>query len=75
VFAHEGLNIIQQINQSRDTIAYNVLDIDTSGSGNVLSFKNVQEKITMLDGVLNSRVIFGWPGQGFAKNLNGDYFV
>jgi D-3-phosphoglycerate dehydrogenase len=75
-FAQEGLNIAQQINHSRDTVAYNVVDIDTSGS-EVLSFKNVQEKITMLDGVLSSRVIFGPKGfgVGYAKNLQGEYFV
>lgn len=74
-FAAEGLNIVQQINQSRGNIAYNVVDIDTSGSTDVLSFKNLQEKITMLDGVLSSRVIYGESGKGYAKNLEGDYFV
>lgn len=76
-FAQEGLNITQQINQSRGEIAYNVLDIDTSGHGNVLSFKSVQEKITMLPGVLSSRVIYGKmdPGSGYARNVEGDYFV
>jgi len=74
-FAAEKLNIVQQINHSRGEIAYNVLDIDTTGRGDVLSFKNVQEKITMLDGVLSSRVIYGTPGTGYAKNLDGKYFV
>ena len=73
-FANEHLNIVQQINHSRGDIAYNVLDIDTS-SRDVLCFKNVQEKITMLDGVLSSRVIYGTPGTGYAKNLDGEYFV
>ena len=75
-FAAENLNITQQINQSRGEIAYNVVDIDTSARDDVLSFKNVQEKITMLDGVLSSRVIYGMPGSGYAKNLgDGEYFV
>ena len=74
-FATEGLNIVQQINQSRGEIAYNVLDIDTTADGDVLSFKTVQEKITMLEGVLSSRVIYGIPGTGFARNLDGEYFV
>lgn len=74
-FALEGLNIVQQINQSRGEIAYNVLDIDTTAHEDVLSFKNVQESITMLDGVLSSRVIYGVPGSGYAKNLEGEYFV
>ena len=75
-FAAENLNIVQQINQSRDQIAYTVLDIDTSGQGEVLCFKNVQERITMLPGVLSSRVIYGRPGTGYAKHLEtGEYFV
>lgn len=74
-FAEANLNILQQINQSRGDIAYNVMDVDTSGKGDVLSFKQVQEKITMLDGVLSSRVIYGTPGTGFARNLDGEYFV
>ena len=74
-FAAEGLNIVQQINQSRGDIAYNVLDIDTTAHEDVLSFKSVQEQITMLEGVLSSRVIYGLPGTGYAKNLQGEYFV
>ena len=74
-FAHEDLNIVQQINQSRGDIAYNVLDIDTTAHEDVLSFKTVQERITMLDGVLSSRIIYGLPGTGYARNLEGEYFV
>ena len=74
-FASEGLNIMQQINQSRGDIAYNVLDIDTTNHDDVLCFKNVQERITMLEGVVSTRVIFGTPGQGYAKNLEGEYFI
>ena len=74
-FAEEGFNIKQQINHSRGNIAYNVLDIDTTGSETVLSFKTVQEKITMFDGVISTRVIHKIRGQGYAKNLDGEYFV
>jgi len=74
-FAKENLNIIQQINHSRGDIAYNVLDIDVTGHSDVLCFKDVQEKITMLEGVLSSRVLFGSPGTGYAKNLDGECFV
>lgn len=74
-FAKGGLNITQQINHSRGDVAYNVLDIDTDGHDDVVSFKNVQEDITMTDGVLSSRIIYGKPGMGYAKNLGGDYFV
>lgn len=75
-FAEAKLNILQQINHSKDNIAYNVMDVGTTGSaGDVLSFKHVQEKITMLDGVLSSRVLYGAPGTGYARNLDGEYFV
>ncbi|KAL7551018.1 hypothetical protein ACHAWF_014228 [Thalassiosira exigua] len=73
-FADGALNILQQINQSRGDVAYNVVDVDMSGHS-VVDFKDVQERITMLDGVLSSRVIYGVPGTGYAKNLEGAYFV
>ncbi|KAL3767762.1 hypothetical protein ACHAWO_003159 [Cyclotella atomus] len=73
-FAASNLNILQQINQSRGNVAYNVVDVDTKGH-EVVDFKEVQEKITMLEGVLSSRVIYGVPGTGYAKNVEGDYFV
>ena len=74
-FAEEGMNIAQQINHSKGDIAYNVVDVDIAGSESVVSFKAVQEKITMIDGVISTRVIYGVPGQGYAKNLDGEYFV
>ena len=73
-FAAANLNILQQINQSKGGVAYNVVDVDTRGH-EVVDFKEVQEKITMLEGVLSSRVIYGVPGTGYAKNVGGDYFV
>ena len=74
-FAKANMNIGEMINQSRGSIAYNVLDIENSGDSNVMNFKTVQEKITMLDDVLSSRLIYGEPGTGFAKNIGGEYFV
>ena len=71
----EGLNIVQQINHSRGEIAYNVCDIDTKDHDDVVSFKNVQEQITMVDGVISTRIIYGEPGTGYAKNVEGEYFV
>lgn len=73
--ANSDLNIIQQVNNSRGDIAYNVMDVDTTGHGEVICFKKVQEQITMLDGVLSSRILYGTPGKGYAKNLQGQYFV
>jgi D-3-phosphoglycerate dehydrogenase len=76
VFGEAGLNIVQEIAKTRGPVSYTVLDVDTSecGDDNVC-FKDVQEKITMLNGVCSSRVIYGKPGSGYAKNLEGDYFV
>lgn len=73
--AHHGLNILQQINNSRGDVAYNVLDLDATESDSVENFKDLQQKVTMLDGVLNSRVIFSElkAGIGFARNVDGDY--
>ena len=76
IIGESKLNIFQQVNQSRGGVAYNVLDIDTSGHKDVISFKKVQEKITMLEGVMSSRILYGTPGTGYAKNLGeGKYFV
>ena len=69
VFAGAALNILQQINQSKGDVAYNVVDIDVQGHEDVVEFKEVQEKITMLEGVLSSRVIYGVPGTGYALSL------
>ncbi len=73
IFAKANLNIIQQINQSRGNIAYNVLDIDPSEGA--LNLKELQKELTMLDGVLSSRIVFGYPGAGYARNVDGKYFV
>jgi len=69
------INIIQQVNNSKGDVAYNVMDVDTTNVGEVMSFKKLQEQITMLDGVLSSRILYGNPGTGYAKNLEGQYFV
>ena len=75
-FGKAGLNILQQINHSRGDIAYNVLDIDpTSGDGGSVSLKELQREVTLLDGVLSSRVLYGTPGAGYARNVDGEYFV
>jgi len=53
-----NLNIAQQLNTSRDEIAYNVVDIQDfpEGEGAV----DVQKKLLALDGVLSTRII--WTG-------------
>jgi D-3-phosphoglycerate dehydrogenase len=72
-----GVNITQQINQSRGSIAYNVIDIDpsTHGDGQGTYLKDLQRNMTMIDGVLSTRILFGTPGIGYARNIDGEYFV
>jgi D-3-phosphoglycerate dehydrogenase len=74
--ARYKLNIVQQINQSRGDVAYNVLDIDpVIEDGTTVNLRDVQREVTMLEGVLSSRVLFGTPGAGYARNINGEYHV
>ena len=76
MFAKANLNILQQINQSRGNIAYNVMDIDsTIGDSASVSLKDLQKELTMVDGVLSSRIVYGTPGAGYARNVDGQYFV
>lgn len=76
IFAKAKLNIVQHINQSRGDIAYNVIDIDPEiEDGKALSLKELQRKLTMTDGVLSSRLLFGTPGTGYARNIDGAYWV
>jgi len=70
------LNIVQQINQSRGDMAYNVVDIDpVISDGSTVDLAVLQKEVTMLDGVLSSRVLFGTPGAGYARNIDGEYHV
>jgi D-3-phosphoglycerate dehydrogenase len=63
IFAKAELNIIQHINQSKGDIAYNVIDIDPKiEDGKSISLKQLQRDLTMTDGVLSSRLLFGTPG-------------
>jgi D-3-phosphoglycerate dehydrogenase len=73
-FARSHVNIIQQINHSRGDIAYNVIDIDPKDSEK-MNLKELQKEITMTEGVLSTRILFGTPGAGYARNVNGEYFV
>mmetsp|Transcript_5447 Transcript_5447/g.11146 ORF Transcript_5447/g.11146 Transcript_5447/m.11146 type:complete len:129 (-) Transcript_5447:917-1303(-) len=76
VFATHGINIQQQINVSRGDVAYNVIDVDPNiVEGGSVDLKDLQKELTMHDGVLSSRILFGRPGVGYARNINGQYFV
>jgi len=74
VLAKVNLNIIQQVNNSRGSVAYNVIDFDAS-TADSLDFKGLQEELTMVDGVLSSRFIYGARGAGYARNIDGKYFA
>uniref|UniRef100_A0A7S1BYJ6 phosphoglycerate dehydrogenase n=1 Tax=Corethron hystrix TaxID=216773 RepID=A0A7S1BYJ6_9STRA len=76
-FGESELNILQQINASRGTVAYNVVDVELpeNKDGGVVCFKKLQERITMVDGVLSSNIIYGPAGKGYARNVDGSYFV
>ena len=75
--ARIGVNIAQQINQSRGDIAYNVIDLDPSihDDDETFCLKDLQKQMTMIDGVLSTRILFGTPGIGYARNIEGEYFV
>mmetsp|Transcript_27769 Transcript_27769/g.41179 ORF Transcript_27769/g.41179 Transcript_27769/m.41179 type:complete len:470 (+) Transcript_27769:44-1453(+) len=75
IFGESGLNIFQQVNQSRGDVAYNVLDIDPTWDHENISLKDLQKTLTMTDGVLSSRVVYGTPGKGYARNIDGQYWV
>lgn len=73
--AKVNLNILQQVNNSRGGVAYNVIDFDASNADGDFDLKAVQEELTMVDGVLSSRVLFGSPGTGYARNVEGSYYA
>lgn len=76
IFGSNNMNILQQLNTSRGDIAYNVIDVAADDVDGVMNFKKVQEMMTMAHGVISSRIIFGTPGMGYAKKLEGgEYFV
>lgn len=76
IFGQNNMNILQQLNTSRGDIAYNVVDIAADNADGIVNFKKAQEMMTMAKGVISSRIIFGTPGMGYAKKLEGgEYFV
>ena len=57
IISAENVNIAQQLNTSRESIAYNVIDMDSLSPE---ASKTIQEKIHAIDGVLSTRII--WEG-------------
>jgi len=75
-FAKYNINILQQINTSRGDVAYNVIDIDpVIADGSTVDLKDLQKELTMHEGVLSSRILFDKIGVGYARNIDGNYYV
>jgi len=73
-----GLNIAQQLNQSRGDVAYNVIDLDPSAhddDSKHVRLTDLQKEMTMLEGVLSTRILFGSPGIGYSRNIDGKYYA
>ena len=51
ILADENINVIDMLNKSRDEIAYNLIDIGTQVSPQVL------DKMRSIEGVVNVRLI------------------
>mmetsp|Transcript_16716 Transcript_16716/g.32483 ORF Transcript_16716/g.32483 Transcript_16716/m.32483 type:complete len:484 (+) Transcript_16716:112-1563(+) len=63
-----NINIMQQINVSRDNIAYNVVDIADSHTPEDLA--KLQDEISKLDGVISSRIVSGKDGKPGLFNVS-----
>jgi len=78
VLAKANMNILQQVNKSKGEIAYNVIDVelnDFSGEDAIRSWSALQKTLTMVDGVISTRFMNDVYGTGYAKQINGEYFV
>jgi len=51
IFADNGVNIVDMVNKSRDNVAYNILDLDTVPSDELI------KKISAVEHILNIRLI------------------
>ena len=63
-----GVNITQQLNTSRDEIAYNVIDMESFPTGK--EGADIQRAIQDIDAVISTRVIF----QGTAAEGPSNFF-
>mmetsp|Transcript_55434 Transcript_55434/g.64831 ORF Transcript_55434/g.64831 Transcript_55434/m.64831 type:complete len:110 (+) Transcript_55434:307-636(+) len=50
-FAQKEMNTLQQMNTSKESVAYNAVDFTGDNSGGFTDFKKVQDRITMAEGV------------------------
>ena len=49
--------------------------IDVELGSDTIDLKDLQKELTMHDGVLSSRILMGVAGAGYARNIDGQYFV
>ncbi len=68
LLGNKGVNIAQQLNTSRDSIAYNVLDLQDFPEGE--QAQGLQEALAGINGVLSTRLI--WTG---SASEGPGYFV
>ena len=75
VLSKAGLNVDQQINTSRDNVAYNVIDVDEDIAKD--DFTAIHEELNGIDGVLSVRIIAGdnrtehsYRAQAFPRQLS-----
>ena len=52
VFANENINVIDMLNKSRDSLAYNLIDLDRPPTTSSL------DQIKLLEGISNVRVVY-----------------
>ena len=78
ILAKANMNILQQVNVSKGDIAYNVIDVEfcENLSGDVIkNWSTLQKELTMVDNVVSTRFMNDVYGTGYAKNLEGNYYV
>ena len=76
VLAAANMNILQQVNKSKGDVAYNVIDVELCEiTGELKTWSALQKTLTMIDGVISSRFMNDVYGTGYAKQIEGEYFV
>lgn len=55
VLSNYHLNIADMVNRSRGEYAYTIIDIDDKISGDIVP--GIEEKISMIDGIITMRII------------------
>ena len=72
------MNILQQLNTSKGNVAYNVIDVEFNEhiTGDAIkSWASLQKDLTMVDNVISTRFMNDVYGTGYAKNIDGSYYV